>query len=97
MPLPARTRLGPHEVLSLIGAGGSGVYKARDTRLDCSVARCVGGRLHSRLNAWTDRSIKAPPQFARRERRRHWVCHLPQREQVVEHFSGFDSRPLFRQ
>jgi Tol biopolymer transport system component/predicted Ser/Thr protein kinase len=36
--LPGR-RLGPHEILSAIGAGGMGeVYKARDTRLDRIVA-----------------------------------------------------------
>jgi len=39
MSLPAGTRLGPYEVLSPIGAGGMGeVYKARDTRLDRTVA-----------------------------------------------------------
>ena len=39
MALQAGTRLGPYEVLSLIGAGGMGeVYQARDTGLDRKVA-----------------------------------------------------------
>jgi eukaryotic-like serine/threonine-protein kinase len=39
MPLTSGTRLGPYEVLAPIGAGGMGeVYRARDTRLDRTVA-----------------------------------------------------------
>jgi Tol biopolymer transport system component len=39
MAIVPGTRFGPHEVLSLTGAGGMGeVYRARDTRLDRTVA-----------------------------------------------------------
>src|SRR6188508_1623077 len=39
MPLLPGARLGPYEIVSLVGAGGMGeVYKSRDTRLDRTVA-----------------------------------------------------------
>ena len=47
MSLPAGTRLGPYEILALIGAGGMGeVYRAHDSRLgrDVAVKTCrLGG------------------------------------------------------
>jgi len=42
MPLLAGSRLGPYEILAPIGAGGMGeVYRARDTRLERTVATKV--------------------------------------------------------
>ncbi|HTS26939.1 MAG TPA: protein kinase [Bryobacteraceae bacterium] len=44
MPLTAGARLGPYDVLAPVGSGGMGeVWKARDTRLDRTVAIKVSG------------------------------------------------------
>jgi Tol biopolymer transport system component len=47
--LPPGARIGPHEILSLLGAGGMGhVYRVRDTRLDREIALKV---LHREVGA----------------------------------------------
>jgi len=63
MPLSAGTRLGPYEILSPIGAGGMGeVYRAKDTRLDRTVAiKVLPGHLSTNpdLRARFEREAKA--------------------------------------
>jgi serine/threonine protein kinase/Tol biopolymer transport system component len=53
MPLTSGTKLGPYEIQSSVGAGGMGeVYRARDTRLDRTVALKI---LPAVFSADTDR------------------------------------------
>lgn len=62
MTLPVATRLGPYEILGSLGAGGMGeVYKARDTRVDRSVAIKI-------LPGGTSRTSDAESRFEREAR-----------------------------
>jgi serine/threonine protein kinase len=68
MTLPIGSRLGPCEILSLLGAGGMGeVYRTRDTRLDRTVAikilpadRCASPEFRQRF----DREAKTISQLS---------------------------------
>jgi len=60
MPLFPGTRLGPYEILSQVGAGGMGeVYRARDTRLDRTVAIKVSAERFSEHFETEARAIAA--------------------------------------
>ena len=57
MALAAGNRLGPYEIVALLGSGGMGeVYRARDTRLERAVAIKV---LNSALTSVPDDLLRA--------------------------------------
>ncbi|HYN41594.1 MAG TPA: protein kinase [Thermoanaerobaculia bacterium] len=68
MTLNAGSRLGPYEIVSLLGAGGMGeVYKARDTRLDREVAVKVlltGDTTSDEMRQRFEREAKAISQLS---------------------------------
>jgi serine/threonine protein kinase/Tol biopolymer transport system component len=60
MKVAAGAHLGPYDILSLLGAGGFGeVYKARDTRLDRTVAIKILPSADPELKARFEREAKA--------------------------------------
>src|SRR5205823_219688 len=60
MPLASGSGLGPYDILSPLGAGGFGeVYKARDTRLDRTVAIKILPSTDPELKARFEREAKA--------------------------------------
>src|SRR5262245_3388232 len=67
MTLSAGTRLGPYEILSLVGSGGMGeVYRARDPKLKRDVA----------IKVLPDSLAQDPERLARFEREAHLLAAL---------------------
>jgi eukaryotic-like serine/threonine-protein kinase len=81
MALTAGTRLGPYEIVAPLGAGGMGeVYRARDTRLERTVAVKI---LNSNL-------VAAPELRARFEREARVVAQLQHPHICVLHDVGHE-------
>src|SRR5512132_3925738 len=67
MPLTPGTRLGPHEIIGPLGAGGMGeVFRARDTRLGRDVA----------IKALPEAFARDPERLARFEREAKLLASL---------------------
>src|ERR1051326_8154982 len=82
MALVAGTRLGPYEIVAPLGAGGMGeVWKARDTRLERTVAIKI---LNSQL-------VASPQLRARFEREAKVISQLQHPNICVLHDVGCDS------
>lgn len=82
MSLGAGTKLGPYEILAPLGAGGMGeVYRARDTRLDRTVAIKV-------LNSFL---IASPDLKARFQREAKVISQLQHPHICVLHDVGSEN------
>src|SRR5690349_15160244 len=69
MPLASGTKLGPYEVLGLLGAGGMGeVYRARDARVGRDVAIKVSA---AQFTERFDREVRAVAALNHPN-----ICHL---------------------
>jgi eukaryotic-like serine/threonine-protein kinase len=67
LPLTVGTRLGPYEIVSLLGAGGMGeVYRARDTKLNRDIA----------IKVLPDLFVSDPERLARFEREAQVLASL---------------------
>src|ERR1700729_3901507 len=65
MPLSVGDKLGPYEILALVGQGGMGeVYRARDTRLKREVALKVLPAEVARDQEWRHRFEQEAPAVA---------------------------------
>src|SRR5262252_2063465 len=79
MSLAGGARLGPYEILALVGAGGMGeVYRARDTKL----GRDVG------LKVLPDQLAHDPERHARFEREAHLLAAL--NHPAIAHIYGIE-------
>src|SRR5256885_17262671 len=75
MPLTSGTKLGPYEIVAPLGAGGMGeVYRARDTRLDRTIAiKVLASHLSSspELKQRFEREARTISQLSHPH-----ICHL---------------------
>src|SRR5215471_17701374 len=83
MALEAGARLGPYEILALLGAGGMGeVYRARDTKLKRDVA----------LKVLPDGFARDPGRMARFQREAEVLASLSHPN--IAHIYGVEERAL---
>src|SRR6202521_5599396 len=83
MPISPGTRLGPYEILSLLGAGGMGeVYRARDTKLKREVA----------LKVLPESFARDPERMARFQREAEVLASL--NHPNIAHLYGIEERAL---